>query len=280
MTCTNCGHTLEENFCTYCGEKRFDKKQLSFKHFLEETFEGLVHFDNKFFSTLKLLFTKPGQLSLDYVEGRRTRHMKPVPFFLVINLLFFLLVMGNVYSLHLYNYTHFTPFTWFNTAHIVQQKIALLGISLDNYSYIFEEKMHAASKVYIFVFIPMYAFICWLLFISYKRLVVEHLVFATHFVSFILCWFFLHDYLFNIPYYYIINFNAASSEVVNYSPIFDTVIGVISMLVIAAYFAISARRFYKARLISSITSATVVGVSFVILITVYRMLLFFKILYL
>src|SRR5471030_1054756 len=123
MTCTNCGHTLQENFCTACGEKKFDPKQLSIKHFIEETFEGLVHFDNKFFRTVKLLFSKPGQLSLDYVEGRRAKNMKPVQFFVILNLLFFVFMAYNPYSLKLYNYVTYRPFTDYNTVSIVHAKI-------------------------------------------------------------------------------------------------------------------------------------------------------------
>lgn len=281
MECKSCGHHVTQTYCPNCGEHRFDVKQLSVKHFAEETFEGLVHFDNKFFRTLKTLLTKPGQLSADYVEGRRSRYMKPTPFFLVVNLLFFLLMMtSNMYSLPLYNYLHFTPFTHFNTVHIVQQKIAHMGISIDNYTYIFNEKIHADSKVYIFVFIPIYALICWLLFIRYKRLIVEHLVFATHFVAFVLCWFFLHFYLLTAPYYYFINLGVPEAQRVNYSQTFDMLLGILSAVVISAYFAIAARRFYKAGIVWSGVTALVIGSTFIVLIQVYRMLLFFKILYL
>lgn len=64
MDCKTCGHALEENYSPACGERKFDPEELSVKHFAEETFEGLVHFDNKFFHTLRTLIAKPGQLSL------------------------------------------------------------------------------------------------------------------------------------------------------------------------------------------------------------------------
>jgi hypothetical protein len=272
MACTNCGHNLTENFCPYCGEKRFDKKQLSIKHFAEETFEGFVHFDNKFISTLRLLFTKPGLLSLDQVEGRQSRHMKPIAFFLVINLLFFLLMYrANPFSLSLYNYITYQPFTSFNTQHIIHEKLKVLHLTLPEYTRIFDAKMHSDSKGYIFALIPLYAILCWLLFIRYKRLAVEHLVFATHFAAFVLCYFFLQIYLLMLPFYY---FTGST-----YSSTFDNLIGILTSVVIGVYFAIASRRFYKASFLWPVVAAIIIGLLFFEVIQAYRMLLFFKIVY-
>jgi len=272
IICKNCGNELQENYCTVCGEKRFDKKQLSVKHFVEETFEGVVHFDNKFFRTIKTLFAKPGQLSLDYVEGRRTRYMKPIQFFLVINLLFFVLVRSNPYSLNLYNYLHYSPFTYFHTVKIVQARIAGMGVGQYMYTYIFNERMKSESKELIFVFIPLYGILCWLLFIKYKRLMVEHLVFATHFVALTLCFFFIQTYLVTIPFY----FNSDT----DYSEKIDMMSGIVSCIILGSYFGVASRRFYKTPIIWSIVTALVVSICVVAFIQVYRMVLFYKIVYL
>jgi hypothetical protein len=272
MACTNCGHNLTENFCPYCGEKRFDKKHLSIKHFAEETFEGFAHFDNKFISTLRLLFTKPGLLSLDHVEGRQSRHMKPIAFFLVINLMFFLLmVVTNPFSLPLYNYITFPPFVNFNTQHIIQEKLKITHLTLAEYSRFFDAKIHSDSKGYIFALIPLYGLLCWLLFIRYKRLVVEHLVFATHFAAFVLCYFFLQIYLIILPFYYFTG--------LHYSVDFDTISSLMTSVVVGVYIAVASRRFYKASYLWSVIAGIIMGVCFFEIIQVYRMLLFFKIVY-
>jgi len=272
VTCKNCGSKLQENYCAKCGEKRFDKKQLAVKHFVEETFEGLVHFDNKLFRTIKTLFIKPGQLSLDYVEGRRAGYMKPIQLFVVINLLFFFLMAVNPYRLYLYNYITFSPFTKFNTAAIVHDKVAHLGITQATYSYIFNERMRSESKELIFVFIPLYAAMCWLFFAWYKRLIVEHLVFATHFVVFVLCWFFLQIYIIGLPLFLIPKIRDAID--------FDTFISIVSSVVVGVYFSIASRRFYKAGIVLSLLTGLLIGITFLGLIQAYRILLFFKIIYL
>jgi len=280
MTCKNCGHPIEETFCAACGEKRFDEHQLSVKHFVEESFEGIIHFDNKFSRTLKPLFIKPGQLSVDYVEGRQARYMKPIPFFLVVNLLFFvLMVINNPFSLPLYNYTHYAPFTNFNTIALVQQKLTQSHLSWNTYSLLFNEEMHLSSKAFIFVLNPLYGLLCWLLFIIYKRRMIEHLVFATHFMAFVLCWFFIQFYLIVEPFALIQSYHAVPTET-DFSANFDMIVGILSAVAIASYFTIACRRFYKAGTLWSVVAGLVVGVSLFFFIQLYRMLLFYKIIYL
>ena len=115
MNCNNCNGEFIGNYCSNCGEKMFNKKDLSLKHFAEESFEGFVHFDNKFFRTLKTLLISPGQLSLDYINGKRVRYMKPVQSFLIINLIFFFFISTNIFSLTLPNYITKNPFINYTT---------------------------------------------------------------------------------------------------------------------------------------------------------------------
>jgi hypothetical protein len=139
------------------------------------------------------------------------------------------------------------------------------------YARVFDTKIHSDSKGYIFALIPLYGILCWLLFIRYKRLAVEHLVFATHFTAFVLCYFFLQIYLLMLPFYYFTDST--------YSSTFDTLTGILTSVVIGVYFAIASRRFYKASFLWSVIAAIIIGVLFFEVIQAYRMLLFFKIVY-
>jgi hypothetical protein len=271
MDCKSCGHTLEENYCPSCGEKKFDPKQLSVKHFAEETFEGLVHFDNKFLHTLKTLLTKPGRLSLDYAEGKRVKYMKPVQFFLVVNLIFFFFIIGNLYSLPLSNYTTYKPFTDYHTKELVQQKLQHLKMTDGEYRQLFDEKIEANSKEFIFLFIPFYGLVFALLFFMYKRQLVEHLIFATHFIAFMLCWFFIQSYLIVWPFYLFTHDN--------YNQLFDNISSLFTSMLAGAYFIMAAKTFYKKHLLWLIITGLLIGYTFFTVIQYYRMLLFFKIIY-
>ncbi|AEV34349.1 Protein of unknown function (DUF3667) [Owenweeksia hongkongensis DSM 17368] len=86
--CPNCHTSLQgENFCPNCGQKN-DSRKLTFWHFITETLSHFLAFDGKFFTTLKTLVTKPGQVPLEFKEGQRTRHMNPLRIYFLSSLLF------------------------------------------------------------------------------------------------------------------------------------------------------------------------------------------------
>ncbi|MDB5134730.1 MAG: hypothetical protein JWP37_1333 [Mucilaginibacter sp.] len=272
MVCKSCENDHQENYCPECGEKAFNIKQLSLKHFIEETFEGFIHFDNKLFRTIKILITKPGQLSLDHTEGRRVKYMKPVQLFLVVNLIFFFLTASNIFSLRLQNYISYKPFTNYNTRQLVKHKLAKSQLSLAEYEQLFNEKMTSNSKEFIFIFIPFYGLVFFLLFFWRKRFFTEHLVFAVHFTTFILILVLVEFYVLSLP------FNLIFRK--DYSQSFDNFYAIFTTICISVYLFFAMRKFYKANIYWTIITAVATGYYFFTFIQYYRMLLFFKILYL
>lgn len=91
--CLNCGTALHtgDHYCPHCGQENHDLR-VPFKHFALEFLEGLTHFDTKLWSTLKLIFTKPGQLTKDFVEGKRARYVKPAQFYVFVSVIFYALL--------------------------------------------------------------------------------------------------------------------------------------------------------------------------------------------
>jgi uncharacterized protein DUF3667 len=272
MNCTNCNTVFNGNYCPDCGEKKFNKHDISLTHFVEETFESFVHFDSKFLRTVKTLVAKPGQLSLDYISGKRVRYMKPVQLFLVINLIFFFLIMNNIFSIALNNYINYEPFISFNTKTIVAEKLKESGFSYTVYRELFNEKINANSKEFIFLFIPVFGACFSLLFLFKHRRFTEHLVFATHFMAFLLLYFLLANYLISLPLYAV---NSSS-----YNAVLDTSFGILSLSVMFLYLFFAVKRFYNTSIAWSVVSALLTTASFFVAIQGYRMLLFYKIVYL
>lgn len=91
FVCPNCGTETPGKFCFHCGQKRPVDADLSLRHAIEHVGEELLHVDSRIRTTVKLLFTRPSQLALDFLEGRRARHVHPMRLFLTFGAVFFLL---------------------------------------------------------------------------------------------------------------------------------------------------------------------------------------------
>jgi len=92
-TCLNCEHPIDkcDRFCPKCGQKNSTKK-ISLLDLVQEIFSSFLSYEAKLLQTLKLMFFKPGQLSLEYTNGKRISFTNPFRLFLSISVLFFLVV--------------------------------------------------------------------------------------------------------------------------------------------------------------------------------------------
>ncbi len=284
--CPSCGHTMEQTFCSYRGEKRVNHHDFSLKHFAEEALENITHFDNKFFRTIKVLITHPGKLAEDFSNGVRVRYMRPLQLFIVCNLIFFVgVIYWTPFSQPLNTYWIYRQYTKLGTKEIIKNKVkdeiadfqkkydqsGELSASLtDKYFYSvvenkFNRSIKSQSKIFLIILIPLNAFL-FMLFFPRKRFIGEHFVLATHFMSALLVYFLFAAYVINIPAGYIFGEESGAASAIGVTMIF-------------IYLAIAFKRFYKVPLWRSILGALGVGGLTVVLWTVYRMFLFYNIMF-
>ncbi|MEO8336582.1 MAG: DUF3667 domain-containing protein [bacterium] len=86
--CLNCGTNVQLDFCPECGQLALDPDP-TLREFLRELAEEFLHWDGRLFRTYRLLVTKPGELTLEYLAGRRVRFVSPLRVYLVCSLLYF-----------------------------------------------------------------------------------------------------------------------------------------------------------------------------------------------
>jgi Protein of unknown function (DUF3667) len=165
MTCQTCGDPHQENFCPSCGEKRYDPHSLSLKHVAEESLESFTHADHNLLRTIHAVLLRPGELPAEYVAGRRVRYMKPLGFFLLVNLLFFLLTSSNAFNQPLNSFLTYTPYTNFGSKKTIEHVLAEHHETLANYTPRFDAAMVSSSKGFLVLLIPLYALVFSLLFI-------------------------------------------------------------------------------------------------------------------
>lgn len=85
--CLNCGRALhDENFCPDCGQLN-DTSKPTFGQLMMDALANLFAFDSKFYLSLWPLMRRPGQLSLDVVEGRKSSYLPPIRLFVLITII-------------------------------------------------------------------------------------------------------------------------------------------------------------------------------------------------
>lgn len=87
--CLNCNTPLTGEYCASCGQK-VPHTNLTLREFVHETTEQLVNWDGKIPRTLRALLTRPGVLTVDFLEGRRARWLLPLRVYLICSIAFFL----------------------------------------------------------------------------------------------------------------------------------------------------------------------------------------------
>jgi hypothetical protein len=93
-TCLNCGTHLRGQYCGHCGQ-RSRNRLISLWELVSEAFGDLFELDSRLWRTLVPLVTRPGQLTYDYLQGRRARFMPPFRMYLVLSLVFFVVAFFN-----------------------------------------------------------------------------------------------------------------------------------------------------------------------------------------
>jgi hypothetical protein len=86
--CRNCGETLAGKFCSQCGQADAELHP-TLRQLISELVGEFVSFDSRHLRTLFLLLFRPGQLTRDYLAGRRIRFLSPLKTYLLASVLFF-----------------------------------------------------------------------------------------------------------------------------------------------------------------------------------------------
>ena len=88
--CLNCHAVIHGRYCHVCGQENVSPKH-SVVGFIRHFIYDLLHFDGKFFLTLKKLLFRPGFIPKQYIHGKRISWLDPARMYLFTSALFFLI---------------------------------------------------------------------------------------------------------------------------------------------------------------------------------------------
>ena len=107
-SCLNCGNPLElsHRYCPNCSQLN-STKSLTVRDFLEEFLGSIIDYDSRLFRTVTAMLIRPGQISLDYIQGKRVTYTNPFRFLLSLAIIYFLMqqMVGNYTELNYLNFS-------------------------------------------------------------------------------------------------------------------------------------------------------------------------------
>jgi hypothetical protein len=272
--CPGCQQELLGRYCHHCGEQRFDDTQLSFRHIIVQLFTSLTDVDGKLWVSLRLLITRPGQLTLDFLQGRRKQRLTPFQLFVLVNVFFFLAVAwwgSSAYTTSLHFHLNATNFfhqplavEWVNQ-HLLDQQM-----SYEAYELRFNQVAALQAKSLVFLIIPMFALVVVLLDFRRRHKGIVALVFATHFFTFMLL---MQAIIVPMLLWSLMKLNAVLPVFTGES--IELVFSLLLFVGFSVYFYLAARRVFAYNHLTTTMQALLMGFSIYFITLIYRMVLFF-----
>ncbi|MFD2919712.1 DUF3667 domain-containing protein [Terrimonas rubra] len=156
-SCINCQHRYAGNFCPQCGQSSHEGR-INAHYFLHDIPHSVFHIDKGFFYTLKCLFTRPGYMIEEYLEGKRVKHFRPFAYVIIMSAICTFLIKGIEWLTH---------------------KIITVNYP-DTVIAVHENFFAHYFSVFIFIMIPFASLVTWLTFYKRKYNYWEHFLANTY----------------------------------------------------------------------------------------------------
>jgi hypothetical protein len=236
--CKSCGNSFAKNYCNVCGEKVLMPRDRSFRSFLS----NVLSLDNRFLNTLWLVIRKPGFLSCEYAEGKRVNYIRPLQLFFVLNLVYFLFPLLQLFNTSLrtqmYLRTH-SPIV----RQMVFDKIGTSALALEGYGLMYNQKSTSLAKLLIIVFVILASIPMALIYRKRNRFFTDHVTLAVELTCFNLAMNALFLYLVIIFVNKVLHWSHLGWE----KYIDDSTLTLIFVLTNAYFLFIAGRTFYNQR---------------------------------
>lgn len=196
--CAGCGAAVATGFCGECGERRRDADALSLRHLAAEAFAHTTSLDLRLLRTIATLLGRPGEVTRAYVAGARCRYTPPLQLFLLINVVFFLAAP----RIGLFRYSMPREMAAAVVARAngprpasarmaPAERVLVEKVRRDHWT---AEELHSRynaaveerTRAMVSLWIAMVAFLLVAVHAWRRRYLAEHVVFATHYCTFVL----------------------------------------------------------------------------------------------
>jgi hypothetical protein len=181
-SCLNCGTRLHGKFCHACGQKA-TSANVKLHDFVHEATHEFLHLDGKILATLKLLVTKPGQLTVEFLEGRRSRYISPLRVYLTFSLIFF--TLAAILPRSLEGAVKVKGGTSLKGDTEIEQRLASGMHKAEQDADLIGQAVLKHLPKIMFVLMPVFALIVWPFYRRQQRFYIPHLYYSVHFHAFV-----------------------------------------------------------------------------------------------
>jgi len=181
--CKSCGNTFVGKYCNLCGEKVIEPKDRTFRSVVGNVLIATTVVDNKFIRSLRPTIMNPGFLSREYVDGRRVIYMRPLQMFFILNLMYFLFPVLQMFNSSLQTQRTILPHSRLAQV-IVAEKIRAEGLTLVGFELMYNENSMRLAKMLIVVFVLLASLPLSLIFVKRNRFFSDHVALAVELTSF------------------------------------------------------------------------------------------------
>lgn len=275
LVCKSCGNHFTGKYCNQCGEKNYREQDRKISHLLEDSFHFITHFEGTFFTTIKTIFSKPGQLSTDYCNGIRKKYFKPLSLFLLLVVIYLLFPLASGLNMPLKNHLDQNMYGEFATKKVETYLQAHPQITYTMLEEKFAAKSEKLSKLLLLMIVPCSGLILWALTFFKRKYFFDQMVLSAEINSF-----FLIANFFLLPLLIILIYLAAKLFHFSVEWVTDDRYTFIGQVATTLFTAFSMKRFYGFRLLYRII-ASLVFIYFhsLIVYSLYKFTLFVAVFY-
>ncbi len=181
-SCKSCGHVFMGEYCNVCGEKVLHPSDRSFKKLMSNILIAITFADSKLVKTLWLILKKPGELSKDFAEGRRVKHLPPLSLFFVLNLVYFFFPVIQLFNASLNTQLLSPLHGWYKT--LIANKLIGMKMDVASFSLIYNIKSTAYAKLMVMVFVVLASLPLNLLYSKRNRYFSDHIGYLVELACF------------------------------------------------------------------------------------------------
>jgi hypothetical protein len=187
-TCPTCHVTVATPYCPGCGERQLRERDLTLRGIFNQLVRAFVKIDGRVILSFRYLVSRPGFLTVAYLQGQRKPYLGPVPLFLIANAMFFAaesLTGGTVFTTPIDSHLHTQP--WSRVAEwLVSHRLEAMHTTLAAYAPVFDQAMARNARSLIMFMALSFVAAPSIAFYRSRSPLGAHALFSLHVYAFLL----------------------------------------------------------------------------------------------